>query len=303
MLVRIDGGADAQAIAFAIWIWRMTNRELAYIVRDQDPLVFSADDTVRAACRSMWERRSGSVLVVDDRKRLAGIFTGRDAVRILATAKDAGSIRLAQAMTREPVTVPPKSRAIDALRVMAEGGFRHVPVTADGSIRGVVSRGDLKGMELEEFRWEQAGPPRDSGRSFRALPDIIRGRKPLLIGEDELVERACRGMWQGRCGCSLVLDKSQHLAGIFTGRDTVRVLGSADNAGALPIREAMTPVPVTITPNGSAIEALRAMNDGGFRHLPVVENGSIVGVVSRTDFTGIEIDRLEEEDHLKEVIW
>jgi CBS domain-containing protein len=281
----------------------MTNRELACIVKDQDPLVLPADDTVRQACRSMWERRSGSVLVVDDRKRLTGIFTGRDAVRLLATAKDAASTRLAQAMTCAPITVTPKSRAIDALRAMAEGGFRHVPVTEDGSIRGVVSRGDLKGMELEEFRWEQAGPPRGSGRSFRALGDIIRGRKPLVIGEDEAVQHACRGMWQRRCGCSLVLDKQQRLAGIFTGRDTVRVLASAEDAGATPVSEAMTRAPATVTADGSAIEALRAMNDGGFRHLPVIENGCIVGVVSRTDFTGIEIDRLEEEEHLKEVIW
>jgi CBS domain-containing protein len=281
----------------------MTNREIAYIVKDQDPLVLSADDTVGQACRSMWARRSGSVLVVDEGKCLTGIFTGRDAVRVVATTKDAGSTRLGQAMTREPITVAPKSRAIDALRAMAEGGFRHLPVIADGSIRGVVSRGDLKGMELEEFRWEQAGPPRGSGRSFRAVADIIQGRKPLVVGEDENVERACRGMWQGRCGYSLVLNEEQTLVGIFTARDAVRILGIAQNAGAMPVMEAMTSAPVTMTANGSAIEALRAMNDGGFRHLPIIDNGSVVGVVSRTDFTGVEIDRLEEEEHLKEVIW
>jgi CBS domain-containing protein len=281
----------------------MTNRELASIVKDQDPLVLSGDDTVQQACRSMWKRHSGSVLIVDDRKRLSGIFTGRDAVRLLATAHDAASTRLAQAMTREPITVTPKSRAIDALRVMAEGGFRHVPVTVDGSIRGIVSRGDLKGMELEEFRWEQAGPPRGSGRSFRAIADIIRGRKALVIGEDETVQGACRGMSQWRCGCTLVVDKQQHLSGIFTGRDTVRVLASLEDAGATPVKEAMTRAPVALTVNESAIEALRAMNDGGFRHLPIIEGGRIVSVVSRTDFTGIEIDRLEEEEHLKEVIW
>src|SRR5262249_21497753 len=281
----------------------MTNRELAYIVKDQDPLVLSGDHTVQRACRSMWERHSGSVLIVDDRKRLSGIFTGRDAVRLLATAHDAATTRLAHEMPPEPITVTPKSRAIDALRVMAEGGFRHVPVTVDGSIRGVVSRGDLKGMELEEFRWEQAGPPRGSGRSFRTIADIIRGRKPLVIGEDETVQGACRGMSQWRCGCSLVVDKQQRLSGIFTGCDTVRVLASLEDAAATPIREAMTRAPVALTVNSSAIEALRAMNDGGFRHLPIIESGRIVGVVSRTDFTGIEIDRLEEEEHLKEVIW
>jgi CBS domain-containing protein len=68
----------------------MTNRELSYIVKDQKPLVLSGDENVRRACRRMWERRSGSVLVVDRRQHLSGIFTGRDAVRLLAKAKDAG---------------------------------------------------------------------------------------------------------------------------------------------------------------------------------------------------------------------
>jgi CBS domain-containing protein len=281
----------------------MANRNLAYIVKDQKPLELSAYDTVRRACHSMWERRSGSVLIVDNRRRLKGIFTGRDAVRLLANVKDVGSACLAHAMTREPVTVTSKSWAIDALRAMAEGGFRHVPVTEDGTVKGVVSRGDLKGMELEEFRWEQVGPPRGSGRSFRALAEIITGRKPLVIGEDQTVQHVCRGMWQCRCGCSLVVDSQQRLLGIFTGRDAVRVLAIAEDAGATRVSDAMTRSPVTLTAEGTAIDALRAMNDGGFRHLPIVDNGRILGVVSRGDFTGIEIDRLEEEEHLKEVIW
>jgi CBS domain-containing protein len=62
----------------------------------------------------MWERRSGSVLVVDRRQHLSGIFTGRDAVRLLAKAKDAGGTNLAKAMTRKPITIAPNSGAIDA---------------------------------------------------------------------------------------------------------------------------------------------------------------------------------------------
>ena len=281
----------------------MTNRQLAYIVKDQRPLVLPVDELVRRACGRMCERHSGSVLVVDTRQRLIGIFTGRDAVRLLARAKDAGSIPLTQAMTRNPVTIAPKSRAVDALRAMAEGGFRHVPVTEDGIIKGVVSRGDLKGMELEDFRWQQSGPPRGSASAFRSLADVIKGRKPLAIAEEKQVQHACRGMWRHKCGCTLVIDSHRRLSGIFTGRDAVRVLAAAKDAGETPVKEAMTKAPVTLTPEGSAIDALRTMNDGGFRHLPIIHNGKILGVVSRSDFTGIEIDRLDEEEHLKEVIW
>ena len=124
----------------------MTNRKLAYIVKDQKPLVLAAHDTVQLACRCMWECRAGSVLVIDDQQRLSGIFTGRDAVRTLAEGKDAAVTTLAQAMTPNPVTITPENRAIDALRAMSDGGFRHLPVIEDGRIWGIVSRGDFTGM-------------------------------------------------------------------------------------------------------------------------------------------------------------
>jgi CBS domain-containing protein len=280
----------------------MSNRELAYIIKDQKPLVLASDETARAACRCMWERWSGSVLVIDERQRLSGIFTGRDAVRLLARGED-GSTPLAKAMTRNPVTIGPKGRAIDALCAMSEGGFRHVPVTEDGSIRGVVSRGDLKGMEFEEYCWKYFGPTRASASTFRNIGRIIENQQPALVPEDEPVQNACRIMRRRKIGSILVIDNHRRMSGIFTGRDAVRLLATVEDPAATRIAEAMTKQPRTITPESSAIDALRAMDDGGFRHLPVVASGDILGVVSRTDFTGIEIDRLDEEEHLKEVIW
>jgi CBS domain-containing protein len=129
----------------------MTNRKLAQIVKDQKPLMLATRETVQKACRCMWEHRVGSVLVIDDQQRLSGIFTGRDAVRALAEGKDAARTPLAQAMTPNPITIAPESRAIDALRAMRDGGFRHLPVVEDGRILGIVSRGDFVGMELDRL--------------------------------------------------------------------------------------------------------------------------------------------------------
>ena len=108
----------------------------------------------------MSEKQAGSVLVVDSNGRLVGIFTGRDAVqRVVAAGRDAVQTRLADVMTAEPNTMPPNNSAIEALRLMWDGGFRHVPVVDDGRIVGVVSRGDFQGNEedrLDEERnlWE-----------------------------------------------------------------------------------------------------------------------------------------------------
>jgi CBS domain-containing protein len=107
-------------------------------------------------------------------------------------------------------------------------------------------------------------------------------------------------MRERRAGSVLVIYEQQRLSGIFTGRDAVRTLAEGKDAAVTTLAQAMTPNPVTITPESREIDALRG--DGGFCHLPVVENERIWGIVSRGDFKGTEIDQLDEEDHLWECI-
>ena len=54
-------------------------------------------------------------------------------------------------MTSEPHHLPPRHTAIDALRLMRDGGFRHVPVVHEGLVIGVVSRGDFRGLEQDRL--------------------------------------------------------------------------------------------------------------------------------------------------------
>jgi CBS domain-containing protein len=136
----------------------------------------------------------------------------------------------------------------------------------------------------------------------RKLADIVKDQKPLVLGELAMVQQACRCMWERRTGSVLVADEQERLIGIFTGRDAVRTLAEGKHAEVTTLAQVMTPNPITITPERRAIDALREMNDHGFRHLPVVESGRIWGVVSRSDFKGMEIDRLNDEDHLWECV-
>jgi CBS domain-containing protein len=135
-------------------------RQLSDIVCNQNPLTMPQTTSVRSACKEMSERRAGSVLVTNAKGELVGIFTGRDAVvRVLAAGKSATNTKLRDVMTARPTTMSAAKTAFDALRVMWDGGFRHVPIIEDGEIVGVVSRGDFKGDEqtyLDEERelWE-----------------------------------------------------------------------------------------------------------------------------------------------------
>ncbi|MBN8904253.1 MAG: signal transduction protein [Rhodospirillales bacterium 69-11] len=132
----------------------MMNREMAEIIRDQTPLILAPSATVQEACRRMYSRKVGAVLVTNDKGALVGIFTGRDAVRVLAQGRDATSTPLREVMTRKPETMKPQATAIDALRLMRDGGFRHVPVVEDGAVVGIVSRGDFRGLEHDRMDQE-----------------------------------------------------------------------------------------------------------------------------------------------------
>jgi CBS domain-containing protein len=127
------------------------NREMAEIIRNQKPLTLPPSATVQEACRQMCERGVGAVLVTNPKGEPVGIFTGRDAIRVLAEGKDATQIHLRQAMTKNPDCLPPRHTAIDALRLMRDGGFRHVPVVQEGIVVGIVSRGDFRGLEQDRL--------------------------------------------------------------------------------------------------------------------------------------------------------
>ncbi len=126
----------------------MTMRQIAELVSHQDPLILPPGATVKEACECMRKRRVGAVLVTDKHKQLQGIFTGRDAVcRVLAEGRSAARTTLGQVMTPRPDTIPPGRTAIEALRLMRDGGYRHLPVVEDGRVVGIISRGDFRGLE------------------------------------------------------------------------------------------------------------------------------------------------------------
>ena len=131
---------------------------------------------------------------------------------------------------------------------------------------------------------------------MRRMFDMVRDQSPLTLPADATVQQACQSMRERRVGAVLVTGPGQRLLGIFTGRDAVsRVLAEGMDPGKTKLAEVMTREPHCLPPAKIAIEALRMMEDCGCRHVPVVENNRVVGIVSRGDFRGAELDRLDEE--------
>ena len=89
-------------------------------------------------------------------------------------------------------------------------------------------------------------------------------------------------MAQHRVGSMLVMEGAA-LAGIFTERDTVRAISQSHDAPSHEVSSWMTREPMTVSPEESVETALQTMLDRGFRHLPVVEGGEVIGIVSIRD--------------------
>ena len=132
----------------------MTQRTIRMIIEQQELVTAAAAMTVREAARLMQERRVGAIMVVED-EQLVGMFTERDALfRVVAKGRDGQTTPLAEVMTRDPRTIHPDKHFAQALEMMHEGGFRHVPVVENGRPVGIVSVRDALGPELEAFVYE-----------------------------------------------------------------------------------------------------------------------------------------------------
>jgi CBS domain-containing protein len=97
--------------------------------------------TAAQAARRMVERRVGAVVVVED-GRPVGIFTERDALRLMA-AGTGGEILVGECMTPHPETISPSDDMDHASLLMIHGGFRHLPVLDGGALVGIVSIRDI----------------------------------------------------------------------------------------------------------------------------------------------------------------
>jgi CBS domain-containing protein len=128
--------------------------------------------------------------------------------------------------------------------------------------------------------------------AIRPLRSIVAGRPPVSAEKSMTVLHAARLMKQHNVGALLVCDGS-HLIGIFTERDALmRVIAGSLDPASTRIADVMTPQPQTIHPDEPFVKALRMMHEGKFRHLPVVEYGRPLGMVSVRDALSEDLHEL-----------
>jgi CBS domain-containing protein len=118
---------------------------------------------------------------------------------------------------------------------------------------------------------------------------------------DDTVADAARKMWNQQTGSLLVVD-GEDLVGIITERDVLKAVAIGLPLEQARISEVMTKDLVTVGPGTSLREAAKVMADRWIRHLPVLDGGKLVGVLSQRDLAGMLAGALNEPEALEQLV-
>lgn len=134
----------------------MRIRPIRSMIEGQVPQTAAGTAAVSEVARTMRDRNIGALMIVEG-SRLTGVFTERDALfRVLAPGRDPATTPVGAVMTPSPQTIHPDKPFVEAVRMMIEGGYRHVPVVEDGRVLGMVSVRDALDPEVDEAKKDLA---------------------------------------------------------------------------------------------------------------------------------------------------
>ncbi len=129
----------------------------------------------------------------------------------------------------------------------------------------------------------------------KIVPDVISGQTLQKVSPQENV-RAAAKMMRDRKIAAVVVMEADKLVGIITERDmTCRVIAAGLNPDTAVARDIMTANPDTLSPDDTASDALNMMRERNYRHLPVVKDDRVVGMVSVRDLYAVYKTELEED--------
>jgi citrate synthase len=127
-------------------------------------------------------------------------------------------------------------------------------------------------------------PAAETGKS-RTVGDIMSTPVVVAAADDKVAEAAAK-MREQRVGSVVVVDGSRPV-GILTERDLVRIAAAGVDTGTVSVREWMTTNPDSVAPDVDAADAFASLSQHGYRHIPVVDHDSVVGIVSMRDLMRI----------------
>ncbi len=240
--------------------------------------------TIVTVAERMREKSLGSPLVesADSGSRMSlrsGIVTETDLIRkVLAKGVDPSLTKVDQIMSSPLLTITPDRPMLDASHLMEANHIRHLCVSHQDEIVGIISMRDL----ARHFVDSEGGPVRDLDNVFRPLSVLMRTTMESIARERAVLE-AAQTMAGKQIGSLLVLEAGE-IVGIVTETDLVRkVIAARLPASSTSIKAVMNDPVIQIDINRTVRDASRLMAEARIRHLAVTEDNKVVGLLSVRD--------------------
>lgn len=258
------------------------------------------DDPVSVAVHKMTELRFSALPVIDRRFRIVGMISLID---VLRHREDGGadSTRVGAVMNPDVLSVPPRAAlSLLAHRMRSYGELRVMPVVDGSTLVGVVTRSDLlrvrsrpgplgrlvqrvKGDDLDRMAAPPPGrrpgtPPTGSSAVRDAMTkDVVTARAIEQIDAvaERLVERRHKSL--------PVVDDQRRLVGLVSEADILGKEPLSGRSNGRTVGSVMTKDVITLSPDDPISSARLLIAEHGLRMVPVVEDGRVVGVLSRSD--------------------
>jgi CBS domain-containing protein len=183
------------------------------------------------------------------------------------------------------VTMAATTPVYDAIQIMAREGFRRIPIVNPGTkvLEGIITATDiidyLGGGPKFEVIEERFG-----GNFFKAINEpvrIIMVKNVFSVKTSAKISEAIELMKEKNVGGLPVVDEGNSVRAIITERDIARIF--ADRISGVKVSQMMSEKVVTALPRTTIFEAEKTMATQGFRRLPIISDGKVIGIVTAMD--------------------
>lgn len=212
-----------------------------------------------------------------------GSLSGSYSLKTHASKKEEGEVLL---IAKAPVVTMASTTPIyDAIQIMAKEGFRRVPIARGGTkaLEGIITATDIidylgGGQKFEIIRRKYAG------NIFKGINEpirIIMTQNPVCVRTTSRIKNALDLMKENNIGGLPVVDAENRVKAIVTERDIMNLF--ADRLSGVAVEQIMSKRVVTALSKTTIFEAERLMASRGFRRLPIVTDGKVVGIMTAMD--------------------
>ncbi|MDH5793362.1 MAG: CBS domain-containing protein [Candidatus Bathyarchaeota archaeon] len=183
------------------------------------------------------------------------------------------------------VTMAPTTPIYDAIQIMAKEGFRRIPIANPGTkaLEGIITATDIidylgggKKFEIIEQRF--------GGNFFKAINEPIRlvmTKNVVSVKVSAKISEAIELMKEKNLGGLPVVDDENRVRAIITERDIANLF--ADRISGIKVSQVMSEKVITALSKTTIFEAERTMTTQGFRRLPIISDGKVIGIITTMD--------------------